>query len=79
MERNRTEAERKRAEEQLAKAQEAERRAPQDAEKALYADRVWQAQQDRGPKLDRLAALQAEARGRFKKERQELMERGEKK
>ena len=88
IQRDRAEAERKRAEEallalkeQLAKAQEAERRARQEAERALYADRVRQAQQGLASKpeerkaLDRLAEVQAEARERFKKERQELMER----
>jgi hypothetical protein len=84
MQRDRAEAERKRAEElkvQLDKAQEAERRARQEAEKALYADRVRQAQQELSPKLeewkalDSLAELQAKTRERFKKERQELMER----
>jgi hypothetical protein len=88
MQRNRAEAERKRAEdallalkEQLAKAQEAEQLARQEADKARYAENVRQAQQGFRAKreeqkgLDRLAELQAKTRERFKQERQELMER----
>ena len=85
MQRDRAEAERKKAEaallalkEQLAKAQEAERLARQEADKARYADNVRQAQQELASKPEERKALdrlQAEARERFKKERQELMER----
>ena len=70
MQRDRAEAERKRAEETLRalkeKLAEAEMAARQQAEKALYAQNVRQAQQQLGEKADE---------DRFKQERQQLMER----
>jgi RNA polymerase sigma factor (sigma-70 family) len=86
--RDRAEAERLRAEEalralkeQLAKAQEAERRARHQAEQALYAENVRQAQQQAGAKpeeavrLKRLDEMEARLRERFKEERKTLTER----
>lgn len=94
MQRERAEAERRRAEEelralneQLAKAKDAERLARQQAEKALYAQNVRQAQEDirqaqedfgrkpAGPQgLNRLSEAEAKVREQFKRQRQALME-----
>jgi RNA polymerase sigma factor (sigma-70 family) len=87
MQRDRAEADRRRAEEalralkeQLAKAHEAERQARQQAEKALYAQNIRQAQVDfvQPQTLNRLAELEAQTRDRFKKARQNLMEQMQK-
>lgn len=87
IQRDRAEAERKRAEdalralkEQLTKAQEAERRARQQAEKALYAENIRQAAKAFRPKpeekeaLTRPAEMQAKVRQQFERRRQALME-----